>query len=240
MPSSKESHFQKIVVIIPTYNEAGNVTPLLTHLFALPITLNVLFVDDNSQDGTCEQISAAQLVYPERVHLIKRAGKLGLGSAYIEGIKWSLEHNYEVCVQMDADFSHDPKFLPAMLKQLETADVVLGSRYICGGEVVNWTWSRRLISRFGSLYARLILGMRVHDMTGGFNAWKANVLRTIDLESIRSEGYAFQIEMKYVATRAGFKLAEVPIRFEDRRVGKSKMSLAIALEAIWRVWSFRF
>jgi dolichol-phosphate mannosyltransferase len=227
------------IAILPTYNEADNITPLLQRLFSTTVALDVLFVDDNSQDGTQAHIARGQKDFPGRVHVLNREKKLGLGSAYVAGMHWAMERGYEVCIQMDADHSHDPKFLPAMQEQLETADVVLGSRYVDGGSVANWSWLRRQISRFGSLYARTILGVQIYDMTGGFNIWKSQVLKAIQLDSLLSDGYAFQIEMKYRAAKAGFRLVEVPIRFEDRRAGQSKISFAILLEAIWKVWKFR-
>ena len=230
---------EQCLVVIPTYNEADNIRPLIQRIVEVCRNLHILVIDDNSQDGTAELVKQLQKTHPQ-LHLLERSGKLGLGTAYIAGFKWAMNQGYEACVEMDADFSHDPQMLPSMINQLNVYDAVIGSRYIPGGGTENWNPFRKLISRFGSLYARLILGMSLRDMTGGFNAWRRKVLQTIDLDDIRSEGYSFQIELKYRAFRSHFKLIEIPILFSERREGQSKMSSRIVLEAFIRVWAFRF
>jgi dolichol-phosphate mannosyltransferase len=172
--------------------------------------------------------------------LLRRKGKLGLGTAYVAGFQWGLDRGYEFISEMDADWSHPPRYLKDMFSAAQTGDFVIGSRYVSGGGAVNWNFFRRLISRFGSLYARLILGFAINDFTGGFNGWHSRVLRAVGLENISSDGYSFQIELKYRAAQKGFKWVEFPILFEERREGQSKMSGAIVLEAMWRVWAIRF
>ncbi len=230
----------KSLLIIPTYNEKDNITPLIKDIFEkIPLGLEILVVDDNSPDGTHEivrEISKSN----SKVHLLLRTKKEGLGRAYIAGFKWGIEHGYEVLIEMDADFSHRPLDLLALLEAVKKNDFAVGSRYVSGGRTVNWGLMRKIISRGGSIYARLILGFPLNDWTGGFNAWKVKVLNTIGLDQIRSNGYSFQIELKYKAQRDGFKGVEVPIVFEDRRVGQSKMSLKIVLEAFYKVWMIRF
>ena len=190
-------------------------------------------IDDNSTDGTQEILASLSTTYPN-LHLLKRAGKLGLASAYIDGFLWGLKSGFSHFIQMDADFSHHPRYLSQTLHNLSCFDVIINSRNIIGGGVVGWGLSRKILSRFGSLYARLWLGTRVMDFTGGFNAYSARALRAINLHSIKSSGYCFQIEMKYRAYKAGLRLLELPIIFEDRIAGKSKMSKTIVLEALWR------
>lgn len=229
----------KKLVIIPTYNEIENMQMLLPTLMGLSEDFDVLVVDDASPDNT------AGFVYDfgksnSRVHLLLRGPKQGLGKAYIAGFKWGIERGYEAMVEMDADFSHRPVDLVQLLQKLEQHDVVIGSRYVEGGSTVNWGLLRKLISRGGSLYSRLVLGYPVHDWTGGFNAWRTPVLQAIGLDQIQSNGYSFQIELKYKAQKNGYKVLEVPIVFEDRRVGQSKMSLKIVLEAFYKVWMIRF
>ncbi|RZA20780.1 MAG: polyprenol monophosphomannose synthase [Proteobacteria bacterium] len=231
--------FQAIVVI-PTYNEALNIEGIIRAAWAAYPALHVLVVDDNSQDGTADIVRRIAEASEGKLHLLSRAGKLGLGTAYIAGFKWALQRGYHALVEMDADFSHDPKELPALVRSLEDADVVIGSRYVIGGSTENWNFFRKLISRAGSFYARTILGMSVMDLTGGFNAWRAEVLQKIGVDTIRSEGYSFQIELKYRAYRSGFRLIEHPIVFSERREGQSKMSSRIVFEALLRVWSLRF
>jgi len=221
-------------LVLPTYNEAGNVEPLLrTAVANLPEGSRVLVVDDNSPDGTGE--IADRLATELPVEVLRRAGKEGLASAYIAGFKHVLDRRADLVLQMDADFSHDPHDLPRLLEASEQADLVLGSRYVAGGGVEDWSLVRQGISRGGSAYARLALGIDVKDLTGGFKCFRRQVLESIDLDGISSQGYAFQVEMTYRALQAGFKILEVPILFRDRRVGSSKMSRAIALEAAWRV-----
>ncbi|MBI2601824.1 MAG: polyprenol monophosphomannose synthase [Deltaproteobacteria bacterium] len=231
---------KKSLVIVPTYNEAKNIGPLVGQIFAILPSLSILFVDDNSPDGTLQRIEDVQKQHPMRIDVISRSGKLGLGTAYIAGFRWGLENGFDYFIEMDADFSHDPRYLPRFLELLETNDVVVGSRYIPGGGTKNWNWLRRLISRAGSFYARTVLGLRLIDLTGGFNAWRRNVLESIGLDRIKSEGYAFQIELKYRAHLKGFRIVESPIIFVDRLVGTSKMSKKIVWEAIYRVLMLRF
>lgn len=230
---------RKALVVVPTYYEAENVDELLEGIFSKAPWVEVLFVDDGSRDGTVERIVAAQGRHPGRIHLLRRPAKLGLGTAYVAGFRWALERGYEAMVEMDADLSHDPRHLPTLLALLDDHDVAIGSRYVPGGGTANWNALRRFISRFGSLYAKLALGMGVHDLTGGFNAWRREVLETIDPGVVRSEGYAFQIELKYRAARAGFRLVETPILFVDRQAGRSKMSWRVVLEGMLRVWTLR-
>ncbi len=225
----------RILVIVPTYNEVENIAALLEGIFQHTDT-HVLFVDDNSTDGTRNVIRAKMSGHPERLFILERAGKLGLGTAYVAGFKWAIAQNYQAVVEMDADLSHRAEDLAKIIAALKIHDVVVGSRYIENGGTLNWGLSRQLISRCGSLYARLILGMRVRDLTGGFNGWRLPVLKKINPDSIRSEGYTFQIELKFRAHLAGFKIEELPIIFVERRAGKSKMSGGIVFEAIYRVW----
>ena len=228
--SSKET---KPLICIPTYNEAKNIAPLLREIFSLFPKIHILIIDDNSTDGTQEILASLSRSYPN-LHVLKRAGKLGLASAYIDGFLWGLKSGFSHFIQMDADFSHHPRYLAQTLANLPHFEVVINSRNIIGGGVVGWGLSRKILSRFGSLYARLWLGARVMDFTGGFNAYSARALSAIDLHSIKSSGYCFQIEMKYRAYKAGLRLLELPIIFEDRIAGKSKISKTIVLEALWR------
>jgi dolichol-phosphate mannosyltransferase len=230
----------RAIAVIPTYNEAMNIEGIIRAAWAAYPALHILVVDDNSQDGTADIVQRLSAENQGRLHILSRSGKLGLGTAYIAGFRWALERGYHALVEMDADFSHDPKELPALIRSLERADVVIGSRYVVGGSTENWNAFRKLISRSGSFYARTILGMTVNDLTGGFNAWRAEVLQRIGVETIRSEGYSFQIELKYRAYRCGFKLVEHPIVFSERREGQSKMSSKIVFEALLRVWALRF
>ncbi len=227
------------LIVIPTYNEAQNIEPLIALVWKICPSIHILVVDDNSQDGTADLVKKVQNVGPAQLFLLQRAGKLGLGTAYLAGFSWALERGYNAVIEMDADFSHDPEALPAMLSRLNEFDAVIGSRYTEGGGTKNWNPFRKLISRFGSLYARLILGVPLHDMTGGFNAWRREVLESIDLPTIRSEGYSFQIELKYRCHKAHKRMIEVPILFCERREGHSKMSWRIVAEAFYRVWTFR-
>jgi dolichol-phosphate mannosyltransferase len=230
----------RTLIVIPTYNEAENIGALFEAVLAeTPQEVEFLVVDDNSPDGTGKLVDGIAEQNP-RVHVLHRAGKQGLGTAYVAGFKWGIEHGYEAFVEMDADFSHNPKYLPEMLKLLADYDVVIGSRYVSGGGTVNWGVGRKILSRGGSIYSRMILGAPIRDFTGGFNGWRKNVLEAVDLDTLRSDGYSFQIELKYRAFKRGFKLREFPIVFEDRKVGKSKMHRRIVLEALARVWSFRF
>jgi dolichol-phosphate mannosyltransferase len=230
----------RALIIVPTYNERDNVPRVVAEFLAPVPGSELLFVDDASPDGTGELLDelAAE---DARVHVLHRPGKLGLGTAYIDGFRWALARDtYDYVIEMDADFSHDPRYLPRMVELArEGADVVVGSRYVAGGGTQNWGVGRQLISRAGGTYARTILGMGVRDMTAGFVCYRRQALEALDLEAIKSNGYSFQIEMKYRAHRAGLKIVELPIVFEDRRVGQSKMSRAIVAEAFWRVWKLR-
>lgn len=228
----------KKLVIIPTYNEIDNIQLLLPTLMNLSENFDVLVVDDSSPDGTADFVQQFSLQQP-RVHLLKRSEKSGLGRAYIAGFKWGIENKFDAVVEMDADFSHAPEDLVKILKQLDASPVVIGSRYVPGGKTVNWGIIRKIISRGGGIYSRMILGFPVQDWTGGFNGWHVQVFKDIDLDSVKSNGYSFQIELKYKAQKKGYPVVEVPITFEDRRVGQSKMSLKIVLEAFYRVWLIR-
>jgi dolichol-phosphate mannosyltransferase len=230
----------RVLVIVPTYNERDNVATVVAEFLKPAPDADLLFVDDNSPDGTGELIDRMVASDP-RVHVLHRAGKLGLGTAYVEGFGWALARGYDLVIEMDADFSHDPRYLPALIERARAgAHVVVGSRYVEGGGTVNWGLARQAISRFGGLYARSVLSMRIRDLTSGFVCYRRDALERLDLASIRSNGYSFQIEMKYRAHRAGLRIEEVPIVFEDRRVGQSKMSRAIVGEALAVVWKLRF
>ena len=229
----------KPLIVVPTYNEAENIDTLLAGIEQHAPGADVLFVDDNSRDGTVEKIAEHQERRPGRIHLLQRPKKLGLGTAYVAGFRWALERDYDAVHEMDADLSHDPVYLPTTLAFPDESHVVVGSRYIPGGGTVNWGLSRRFISGFGNVYARTILGLPIRDLTGGFNLWRREVLETVSLDALRSEGYAFQIELKYRAAQAGFRLTEIPIVFADRRVGQSKMSWNVAFEAMFRVWGLK-
>lgn len=230
-----------LAVVIPTYNEAENLPALVSALFSLPLDdMHLLIVDDNSPDGTGSIAEALARQYPGRMAVLHRAGKLGLGTAYIQGFRRALEEGAEAVGQMDADFSHQPEKLPELLQALEDCDVVLGSRYVPGGGLDRqWPLWRKGLSHFGNIYARLILGLPVRDATGGYRLWRRSTLEAIPLENVRSNGYAFQVEMIYLSYRLGFKAREVPIYFVDRRLGMSKMSFAIQKEAALRVWQMR-
>jgi dolichol-phosphate mannosyltransferase len=229
---------RRALVCLPTYDERENVEAILAAILAAAPAVDVLVIDDASPDGTGALADAFAARDP-RVKVLHRAGKEGLGKAYLAGFAWALERGYGLVLEMDADFSHDPKHLPAMLAKAEEADLVLGSRYVPGGGTVNWGLGRKLLSRGGSLYARTILGVSVRDLTGGFKCFRREVLEAIELASVSCTGYAFQIELTYRAIRRGFQVAEIPIVFADRRVGSSKMSKRIVLEAIRKVWTIR-
>ncbi len=229
----------KKIVIVPTYNERENIQNIVPAIFAQNLGVDILVVDDNSPDGTANCVREMQNQFAG-LNLLSRPGKQGLGKAYLAGFRWALDQGYDAVVEMDADFSHRPKDLGPLLDKLHQADFAIGSRYVSGGGTVNWGVLRKLISRGGGLYSKIILGYPLNDWTGGFNAWKKEVLLAIDLSSVKSEGYSFQIELKYKALKKGFKGVESPILFEDRRVGQSKMSLKIVIEAFYRVWLIRF
>jgi dolichol-phosphate mannosyltransferase len=229
----------RVLVIVPTYNERENIGRLIETVLAQDGRLEVLVVDDGSPDGTGEIVDEI-IAGNGRVHILRRASKLGLGTAYIAGFRWAIERGYDLILEMDADFSHDPAHLPQFLRASEAADVVLGSRYQ-GGKVtvVNWPIARLILSYFANVYARMVTGLPVWDGTGGFKAFRRKVLEAIDLNSVRSNGYAFQIEMSFRAWKRGFRIVEIPIVFVDRTEGTSKMSGSIVREAIWMVWRLR-
>jgi dolichol-phosphate mannosyltransferase len=231
---------ERALVIVPTYNEKENISRLIEAVLEKDPRLEMLIVDDGSPDGTgdiVEEIGRRD----KRVHLLRRPRKMGLGTAYIAGFKWSLEHDYDYTFEMDADFSHDPAHLPEFLRAIETADLVLGSRYRNGKvTVVNWPIGRLLLSYFANVYARIVTGLPLYDATGGYKVYRRAVLEAIDLNDVRSNGYAFQIEMSFRAWRKNFRIVEIPIVFVDRTEGTSKMSKAIVREAVWMVWRLRF
>ncbi|MBQ8863297.1 MAG: polyprenol monophosphomannose synthase [Rikenellaceae bacterium] len=229
------------VVIIPTYNECENVEAMLDKVMSLEESFDVLIIDDGSPDGTAALVKAKQTEYPQRIHLIERSGKLGLGTAYIAGFKWALAEGYDYVFEMDCDFSHNPDDLLRLYSAaVEGADVVVGSRYVSGVNVVNWPMSRLLMSYFASRYVNIVTRMPVRDATAGFVCYSREVLETINLDEVRMKGYGFQIEMKYSAWRLGFDLKEVSIVFVDRTKGTSKMSSGIFGEAFWGVLGLRF
>jgi dolichol-phosphate mannosyltransferase len=229
----------KILIIIPTYNELENLPRLLPEVLLKNINIDVLFIDDNSPDGTAAFIENEQK-NNNRIHFIKRQSKQGLGTAYIAGFKFALQRDYQVIFEMDADFSHDPNEIPRFIEEIKNADVVLGSRYKNGVNVINWPMRRLLLSWFANIYTRVITGMPLHDATGGFKCFKREVLEAIDLNRVKSNGYAFQIEMNFKAWKKGFIIKEIPIIFVDRVKGSSKMSKKIVREAVFMVWKLRF
>lgn len=229
----------KILIIIPTYNELENLPRLLTEVLSKDNNIDMLFIDDNSPDGTAKFIENEQK-NNNRIRLIKRQSKQGLGTAYIVGFKFALQRDYEVIFEMDADFSHDPNEIPRFLEEIKNSDVVLGSRYKNGVNVINWPMRRLLLSWFANIYTRVITGMPLHDATGGFKCFKREVLEAIDLNRVKSNGYAFQIEMNFKAWKKGFNIKEIPIIFVDRVKGSSKMSKKIVREAVFMVWKLRF
>lgn len=230
----------RALVIIPTFNERENVTRIIEAVLARDASLDVLIVDDASPDGTGQIVDGVAAENP-RVHVLHRAGKLGLGTAYIAGFRWALERDYDLIFEMDADFSHNPDRLPKFLEAIRSADLVLGSRYQDGHvNVVNWPMSRLFLSYAANVYARAVTGLPIFDSTGGFKCFRRKVLETIDLNAIHSNGYAFQIEMTFRAWKAGFRVVEIPIVFVDRTTGESKMSKRIVREAVWMVWRLRW
>jgi len=226
------------LVILPTYNEADNIEKMLREILRENPTVDILVVDDNSPDGTAKIVQAFQKG-SSKIHLLNRPRKEGLAAAYIAGFSWGLSHNYQVLVEMDADFSHSPKDLTKLLEKIEESDVVVGCRYVTGGGTVGWSRLREFISRGGNIYAKTFLRLPYSDLTGGFTAWRREVLEKIDISTIRSKGYAFQVELKYHAHHKGFKMIEVPIHFRNRQMGKSKMSGQIVWEAAFRVLQLR-
>ena len=227
----------KPIVVVPTYNEADNIAAFTQALFALTITdLNVLVVDDESPDGT-GKIADDLAAQNDRLHVMHRTGLRGLGRAYVEGFHWALDHGFERIIQMDADFSHSPDYIPAMVDKSNECDVVVGSRYIPGGSLdQEWEAGRVFLSAWANFYARGILRMEVHDATAGFKCWTRHALEAIQLDRVRSNGYVFQVEMAYLCQKLKLRVVEIPIHFEDRRIGHSKMSIPVKLEAAWRTW----
>lgn len=231
----------KALVIIPTYNEIENIARMVNTVLNLPDDFHLLIIDDGSPDGTAKIVKELQKKYPEKLHIVERKGKLGLGTAYIAGFKWALEHKFEYIFEMDADFSHNPKDLTHLYDACKNgADLAIGSRYKSGVNVVNWPMGRVLMSYFASRYVKIITGMPIHDTTAGFKCYRDRVLNAINLDKIKFKGYAFQIEMKFTAWKMGFQLEEVPIVFTDRKEGKSKMSGGIFNEAFWGVIKLKF
>jgi dolichol-phosphate mannosyltransferase len=228
----------KPIVVIPTYNEATNLPAMAQALWALPLPgREILVVDDASPDGTGRIADELAAAHPGQMHIRHRPGKQGLGTAYVQGFRQAMELGADVVIQMDADFSHSPHYLPEFVRRLQDYDVVIGSRYVPQGQLdAKWGKRRVFLSAWANLYARTILGIRVHDATAGFKAWRAATLAGIGLDRIRSNGYIFQVEMAYVTQRLGYRALELPILFEDRRIGQSKMTLRVKLEAAWRVW----
>ena len=231
----------KNLVIIPTYNEVENVEKIIRAVLALPEGFEILIIDDGSPDGTAGVVKGLQGEFASRLHIIERSGKLGLGTAYLTGFRWALEKDYDYVFEMDADFSHAPSDLPRLLKACtDGADMAIGSRYCNGVSVVNWPIGRILISYFASVYVRKVLGFKIFDSTAGFICYSRKVLETIDQDEVRMKGYGFQIEMKYTTYKLGFKIAEVPVIFVNRKEGTSKMSGGIFGEAFWGVIKLRF
>jgi len=228
----------KTIIVTPTYNEGKNIETLVNTLFGLNSQYHVLVVDDNSPDGTAKIVKKLQTRY-KNLHLAERPKKSGLGTAYCYGFKWALERDFDYIVQIDADLSHNPEDVPQMVKLLEKYDLVIGSRYCDGISVVRWPLRRLILSYFANSYSRIVTGVKLHDLTAGFKAWRRDVIENIDLDNIRSQGYAFQIEMNFHTDRKGYKIHEHPILFIDRTIGESKMSRSIMMETAWMVWRFR-
>lgn len=229
------------IVIIPTYNERENIENIIRKVFSLDGGYDILIIDDGSPDGTAAIVKRLQQEFPEKLHMIERPGKLGLGTAYITGFKWSIDKGYDYTFEMDADFSHNPEDLPRLYQACKDgADLAIGSRYCDGISVINWPIGRIIMSYYASVYVRTILGMKVYDCTAGFKCYSNKVLKTIDLDKVEMKGYGFQIEMKYTTYKLGFKITEVPIIFVNRKAGTSKMSGGIFGEAFWGVIKLRF
>jgi dolichol-phosphate mannosyltransferase len=228
----------KTLVIIPTYNEKDNIEQIVPQVLEQHSSVDVLIIDDGSPDGTGE-IADAMAAENNRIFVMHRKNKSGLGTAYVAGFKYAIQKKYDCIFEMDADFSHDPEYIPEFLNAIKGADLVLGSRYISGVNVINWPMSRLLLSYYANVYSRIITGLPVKDATGGFKCFRREVLEAIDLDKVKSNGYSFQIEMNFRAHKKGFRIKEIPIVFEDRRQGESKMSKKIVREAIWMVWRLR-
>ena len=229
----------RALVIIPTYNERDNIPVMIPEVLKQDSIIEMLIVDDNSPDGTGDLVEAIAREN-SRVHLIRREKKMGLGTAYVRGFKYAIEHNFDYAFEMDADFSHDPATLPKFLELIKDYDLVLGSRYINGVNVVNWPMKRLLLSYFANKYTKVVTGLPVQDATGGFKCFRVEVLKSHNLDNVKSNGYAFQIEMSFKTWKKGYRIVELPIVFVDRRVGISKMSKAIVREAVTMVWKLRF
>jgi len=232
------SNEKKALIIFPTYNEKDNIEKIINEVLPLDPRINVLVVDDGSPDGTGEIVDR-MAGENSRVNVLHRQNKEGLGRAYIAGFKWGIERNFDYIFEMDADFSHDPKYVPDFLREIEHHDLVLGSRYICGVNVINWPMGRLLLSYYANVYTRIVTGLPLRDATGGFKCFRREVLETLDLDAIRSNGYIFQIEVSMRVWKKGFRIKEIPIVFVDRVMGQSKMSKKIVREAIWKVWYLR-
>ena len=230
---------ENVLVIIPTYNEKDNIQKLIRDIYGLNPAIHILVVDDNSPDGTSAIVKQLKNEF-KNLFLLERQGKLGLGTAYIAGFKFALQNGYQFVFEMDADFSHDPREIPSFLEAIKDADIVIGSRYCKGVNVVNWPLSRLVLSIFANRYTRFITGLPLHDSTGGYKCFRREVLQAIDLDRISSGGYSFQIEVNFIAWKKGFRLKEIPIIFIDRTIGKSKMSKKILREAVWMVWKLKF
>ena len=232
---------EKALVIIPTYNESGNIRKMIDKLLELKDEVDILIVDDGSPDKTADIVKTAQTEYPGRIHLIERSGKMGLGTAYVAGFNYAIEHKYEYVCEMDADFSHSPSDVPRLIQEVRKgeADIAIGSRYSNGISIINWPLSRLILSYSANIYARFITGLPVFDTTAGFKCIHRRVIENIALDRIKSNGYAFQIELHFRAWKAGFKLKEVSIIFRERQEGVSKMSKKIMREAMWRVWAIK-
>ncbi|MBU0730272.1 MAG: polyprenol monophosphomannose synthase [Proteobacteria bacterium] len=229
----------KSLIIIPTYNEKENVEMIIARIFSVDNTLEILVVDDNSPDGTGAIIEKL-MQQDKRLHILHRKEKMGLGRAYIAGFEYAIANRYDVIFEMDADFSHNPRYLPIFLDTIKTADIVIGSRYLKGGSTRNWPLLRLLLSYCGNLYIRFVTGMPIKDATGGFKCFRRQVLESLDFSKITSEGYAFQVEVNYLCWKKGFSIQEIPIVFEDRKVGETKMSGTVVFEALKLVWGLRF
>ncbi|HQJ74859.1 MAG TPA: polyprenol monophosphomannose synthase [Bacteroidota bacterium] len=229
----------KALVCIPTYNEIENIEKIIPKILSMDDEIEVLIIDDNSPDGTGDKVEE-MMRENKRIHLIKRPGKMGLGTAYVEGFKYAIKNNFDLVFEMDADFSHDPNTIPSFLEAIKDNDLVLGSRYINGINVLNWPMKRLLLSYFANVYTKIVTGMKINDATGGFKCFRIEVLKSIDLDKIKSNGYSFQIEMTFKAWKKGFRIKEIPIIFMDRQQGTSKMNKKIIHEAIFMVWKLRF
>ena len=225
---------KKVLVISPTYNEKSNIAELISHILEVSYPLDILIIDDNSPDGTADLVKRI-IKNNKNIYIIERKYKMGLGTAYCEGFKWAIGRGYDIIIQMDADLSHNPDDIPRLIDETEKYDLIIGSRYVDGVNVVNWPMRRLLLSFFANMYARLIIGLKINDLTGGYKCFKREVIESIELLNIKSQGYSFQIEMNFLTWIKGFKIKEIPIVFTDRTVGKSKMNRGIVIEAIWMV-----